>query len=109
LVIENLCMSRALPIRRRQVYAKLLDEGRYLCSIRTMHRLLGRAGESGERRVVRAETHHAFPRLLADAPNVVSSWDITRLATWSKGIHPAPRGGGQAPGSDAALAIGGHL
>jgi putative transposase len=62
-----------------QVYAKLLDEGRYLCSIRTMHRLLARAGEAGERRVQRPKTHHAVPRLMADAPNVVWSWDISVL------------------------------
>jgi len=69
-----------------QVYAKLLDEGRYLCSVRTMHRLLGEAGESGERRMQRAKTHHAVPRLVANAPNMVWSWDITKLATWAKGV-----------------------
>lgn len=69
-----------------QVYAKLLDEGRYLCSIRTMHRLLGEAGESGERRLQRAKTHHPVPRLVADAPNVVWTWDITKLATWARGV-----------------------
>jgi putative transposase len=69
-----------------QVYAKLLDEGRYLCSVRTMHRLLGEAGESGERRMQRSKTHHAVPRLVADAPNMVWSWDITKLATWAKGL-----------------------
>jgi len=69
-----------------QVYAKLLDEGRYLCSLRTMHRLLAEAGESGERRLQRPKTHHAVPRLVADAPNLVWSWDITKLATWSKGV-----------------------
>jgi putative transposase len=69
-----------------QVYAKLLDEGRYLCSIRTMHRLLAEVGESGERRLQRPKTHHPVPRLVADAPNVVWSWDITKLATWTRGV-----------------------
>ena len=69
-----------------QVYAKLLDEGRYLCSVRTMHRLLAHAGESGERRVQRPKIYHAVPRLVADAPNVVWTWDITKLATWSRGV-----------------------
>jgi putative transposase len=69
-----------------QVYAKLLDEGRYLCSVRTMHRLLAQAGESGERRLQRPKTHHLVPRLVADAPNVVWSWDITKLSTWSRGV-----------------------
>jgi putative transposase len=69
-----------------QVFAKLLDEGRYLCSIRTMHRLLQERAESGERRVQRPKTHHPVPRLVADAPNVVWTWDITKLATWAKGV-----------------------
>jgi putative transposase len=69
-----------------QVYAKLLDEGRYLCSIRTMYRLLAQAGEAGERRVQRPKTHHAVPRLMADAPNVVWSWDITKLSTLVRGL-----------------------
>jgi putative transposase len=67
-----------------QVFAKLLDEGRYLCSIRTMHRLLAERNESGERRVQRAKTHYPVPRLVARAPNEVWTWDITKLATWSR-------------------------
>jgi len=85
-VIEVLHEARFADQPPAQVYAKLLDEGRYLCSLRTMHRLLAEAGESGERRVQRPKTHHAVPRLVADAPNVVWSWDITKLATWSKGV-----------------------
>jgi putative transposase len=84
-VLEVLHEPRFADQPPAQVYAKLLDEGRYLCSIRTMHRLLGEASESGERRVVRAKTYHAVPRLMADAPNVVWSWDITKLATWVRG------------------------
>jgi putative transposase len=61
-----------------EVYAKLLDEGRYLCSVRTMHRLLAEARESGERRAVRPKTHHPVPRLEASAPNQVWTWDIYR-------------------------------
>ena len=51
-----------------------------------MHRLLAQVGESGERRAQRAKTHHPVPRLVADAPNVVWSWDITKLATWGRGV-----------------------
>jgi hypothetical protein len=69
-----------------QVWAKLLDEGYYLCSIRTMHRVLAQAGESGERRIQRPKTHHPVPRLCAQAPNVVWTWDITKLATWGKAM-----------------------
>lgn len=68
------------------VYAKLLDEGRYLASERTMYRILAEHGEVKERR--RQATHPAAvkPELVADAPNRVWSWDITRLggaAKWS--------------------------
>jgi putative transposase len=68
------------------VYATLLDEGRYLCSIATMYRLLRAAGETGDRR--RHATHPARvkPELVATAPNQVYSWDITKLhgpAKWT--------------------------
>ena len=45
-----------------QVYAKLLEEGRYLCSVSTMHRLLRTAEEQGERRPQRPAQHHAYSR-----------------------------------------------
>ena len=61
------------------VYATLLDEGRYLCSVATMYRLLRANGEVHERR--RQAIHPAAikPELLATAPNQVWSWDITKL------------------------------
>jgi putative transposase len=62
------------------VWATLLDEGSYLCSVSTMYRLLRQQGETGDRR--RHATHPARvkPELLATAPNRVWSWDITKLA-----------------------------
>jgi len=61
------------------IYANLLDEGRYLCSVPTMYRLLRAEGEVRERR--RQATHPATvkPELLATGPNEVWSWDITKL------------------------------
>lgn len=63
----------------QEVYATLLDEGGYLCSIRTMYRLLEANKEIRERR--NQLTHPAYqkPQLLATAPNQVWSWDITKL------------------------------
>jgi putative transposase len=60
------------------VYANLLDEGRYLCSVPTMYRLLRTEGEVRERR--RQATHPATvkPELIATGPNQVWSWDIER-------------------------------
>lgn len=62
-----------------EVYAALLDEGRYLCSIRTMYRILRDADELRERRNVLRHPNHKKPELLATAPNQVWSWDITKL------------------------------
>src|SRR5438105_425470 len=63
-----------------QVYAKLLDErGEYLCSERTMYRVLDAAGEVRERRDQLVHPEYKKPELLATAPNQVWSWDITKL------------------------------
>ena len=60
-------------------YARLLDEGRYLGSVRTMYRVLAAAGMNRERRNQLVHPAHAKPELLATDPNQVWSWDITRL------------------------------
>jgi putative transposase len=60
------------------VYQRLLQQGRYLCSVSTMHRLLRASEEGGERRPQRPAQHHAVPRLVARAPNEVWTWDIER-------------------------------
>lgn len=62
-----------------QVYAALLDEGRFHCSIRTMYRLLERRGESRERRDQLTHPPYQKPELLATAANQLWSWDITKL------------------------------
>ncbi len=66
-----------------QVYAILLDEGEYYCSIRTMYRILREHEEVQERRTQRSRPQYVRPELLATAPNQVWSWDIT----WLKGPH----------------------
>ena len=69
-----------------EVYATLLDQGQYLCSIRTMYRILDQQHELRERRdQLRHPTYHK-PQLVATAPNQVWSWDITKLlgpAKWT--------------------------
>lgn len=70
----------------QEVYAKLLDDGQYLCSIRTMYRLLKAHLEVRERRAQLRHPVYAKPELLATAPNQVWSWDITKLlgpAKWT--------------------------
>ena len=61
-----------------EVFATLLDEGRYLCSERTMYRVLQHNGENVARRQ-RAPRAYQRPELLATKPNQVWSWDITKL------------------------------
>ena len=62
-----------------QVYASLLDEARYLCSERTMYRILAQEGEVKERSNQLEHPPYAKPELLARGPNEVWSWDITKL------------------------------
>ena len=61
------------------VWAELLDEGRYLCSIRTMSRILAERLEVRERRRQRRHPQYSKPELLATGPNQCWSWDITKL------------------------------
>ena len=62
-----------------QIWARELDEGRYLCSASSMYRIARQAGQTRERR--RQATHPAKvkPELLADGPSQVWTWDITKL------------------------------
>ena len=68
------------------VYATLLDEGDYHCSIRTMYRFLEQRGESRERRDQLLHPPYQKPELMAATPNQLWSWDITKLlgpAKWT--------------------------
>ncbi|NMC21351.1 MAG: hypothetical protein GYA33_13145 [Thermogutta sp.] len=62
-----------------EVYAALLDQGRYLCSIRTLYRILYEQHEVRERRDQLRHPAYHKPQLVADAPNQVWSWGITKL------------------------------
>jgi putative transposase len=78
-VLETLHEERFMDRAPAAVYATLLEEGRYLCSIRTMYRVLKAAGEVNERRPQRRHPHREPPQLMATSPNQVWTWDITRL------------------------------
>ena len=68
------------------VYAKLLDKGLYLGSVSTMYRILRAYGEVGDRRRHGTHPPRVKPELMADGPNQVYSWDITKLhgpAKWT--------------------------
>lgn len=78
-VLATLHEPRFVDKAPPQVYAQLLEEGRYLCSIRTMYRLLAAHQEVRERRAVASHPVYTQPELLATRPNEVWSWDITKL------------------------------
>jgi putative transposase len=82
-VYRLLDSERFCDLSPYQVYATLLDEGQYYCSISTMYRILRQHGEVQERRRQRPRPQYRRPELLATAPNQVWSWDIT----WLKGPH----------------------
>ena len=71
----------------RQVYARLLDEGRYVCHWRTMYRILNEHAEVRERRKVLRHPQYKKPELLARGPNELWSWDITKLRGPQKGSY----------------------
>ncbi|MCK4306160.1 MAG: DDE-type integrase/transposase/recombinase [Candidatus Eisenbacteria sp.] len=62
-----------------QVYARLLDEGTFLCSIRTMYRILEAEGEGRERRNQPRHPQYVKPELVATGPGRIWTWDITKL------------------------------
>ncbi len=78
-VRDMLNSSRFQDQPPREVYASLLDEGQYLCSWRTMYRILEEHQEVRERRNQLRHPHYAKPELLATGPNQLWSWDITKL------------------------------
>ena len=61
------------------VYAKLLDQGTYLASVSTMYRVLHESDEVRERRRQATHPAHKKPELIAQGPNEIWSWDITKL------------------------------
>jgi putative transposase len=85
-VLAELRSERFVNCSPTVVWATLLDEGRYLCSARTMYRLLAAAGELRERRAQLTHPAYTKPELLAERANQVWSWDITKLlgpAKWT--------------------------
>jgi putative transposase len=78
-VLDVLHTDRFADKAPQEVYATLLDEGKYHCSIRTMYRILDANAEVKERRNQLTHPVYQKPQLLATAPNQVWSWDITKL------------------------------
>jgi transposase InsO family protein len=85
-VLDLLRAPRFADQAPAEIYASLLDEGTYHCSIRTMYRILAASQEVRERRDQLRHPVYQKPELLAQSPNEVWSWDITKLmgpAKWT--------------------------
>ena len=87
-ILATLCEPRFVDLAPAQVYSTLLDDGVYLCSERQMYRVLAERGLVRERRRGGHQRAGAYgvPRLEADAPNKVWTWDITALRGPVKGV-----------------------
>jgi len=86
-VLSYLSSERFIDSSVPEVYATLLDEGVYLCSTRTMYRILKKHKAVKERRNQRRHPEYKKPELLAESVNQVWSWDITKLKGPSKWSH----------------------
>jgi putative transposase len=86
-VLAELMSERFMDLAPRQVYATLMEEGRYLCSIRTMYRLLASEQAVSERRTIRRAGQYRKPELLAVRIKEVWTWDITFLKGPFRGVH----------------------
>lgn len=88
-IVETLCSERFCDLAPAQVYSTLLDEGVYLCSERQMYRVLAERGLVRERRRGGHQRAGSYgvPRLVADRPNRVWTWDITALRGPTKGVR----------------------
>lgn len=79
-VVDTLSEPRFVDLAPPQIWARLLDDDAvYLCSVSTMYRLLREHGAVRERRRQARHPAHVKPELVADGPNQVWSWDITKL------------------------------
>lgn len=82
-ILNSPCFADKAP---HEVFASLLDDEKYLCSVRTMYRILASARQVRERRNQLRHPNYKKPELLANGPNEVWSWDITKLlgpAKWT--------------------------
>ena len=85
-MLDTLNEPRFADLAPAEVYASLLDQGMFICSIRTMYRVLAENRQVRERRNQLRHPQYKKPELIATGPNQVWSWDITKLkgpAKWT--------------------------
>ncbi len=72
-ILAVLDSPRFVDLPPIQIYAQLLDEGTYLCSISTMYRILAEHAQLAERRRIARHPARVLPELAATAPGQVYS------------------------------------
>lgn len=82
--LDVLHEDRFIDLAPGQIVPTLLDEGTFICSVRSMYRILAEQAELKDRRNQARHPKHKIPELVATAPNQVWSWDITKLKTFTK-------------------------
>ena len=86
-VLDLVTSKRFMDKSVAQIWAMLLDEGTYLCSQSTIHRLLRRNGIAGDRRTQATHPAKVKPELLAVRVGQVWTWDITKLRGPARGVY----------------------
>jgi transposase InsO family protein len=86
-ILAVLDTPRFVDLPPIQIWAQLLDEGTYLCSISTLYRILAEHAQLVERRRIARHPARTVPELVATGPGQVYSWDITKLAGPVKGVY----------------------
>ena len=86
-VLGVLTSDRFIDKSVAQTWATLLDEGTYLCSMSSMHRILRANDAAGERRAQATHPARTKPELVATRPGQVWSWDITKLRGPARGVY----------------------
>nr|WP_225858235.1 IS3 family transposase [Rhodococcus wratislaviensis] len=86
-VLTMLNCNRFVDQAPLEVYAQLLDEGTYLCSVSTMYRILRENTQVAERRRQARHPARVCPELVAAGPRQVYTWDITKLPGPVKGVY----------------------
>jgi transposase InsO family protein len=87
MVLSMLNDDRFADLPPAEVYATLLDEGKFVCSISTMYRILRENNQAKERRDQLRHPFYPAPELLATRPNELWSWDITKLKGPAKWVY----------------------
>jgi len=83
-VLAELNSARFADQTPYEVYPCLLDEGRYLCSVRGMYRILAENQAIRDRRDQLRHPARPAPQVIARQPNRVWVWDITLLLSTVK-------------------------